>query len=108
MKKSLTLLWLVVFCFSAISKPNWPVTGEMAAVQVKSQSNLKEFRKYLDDFSKMDQYAKFFYIVHSPSEDLKNYEASLDDIQVNLYFGEKLSELVINSGLVDWLMRKIS
>ena len=85
-----------------------PVTGEMAAVQIKSQSTLKEFRKYLDDFSKMDQYAKFFYIVHSPSEDLKNYEASLDDIQVNLYFGEKLSGLVINSGLVDWLMRKIS
>jgi len=85
-----------------------PVTGETAAIQIKSQSNLKEFKKYLDDFSKMDQYVKFFYIVHTPSEDLKNYVISSDDVQVNLYFGEKLSELVINSGLVDWLMRKIS
>ena len=85
-----------------------PVTGETAAIQVKSQSNLREFKKYLEDFSKMDQYTKFFYIVHSPSEDLKNYEISSSDIQINLYFGEKLSELVINSGLVDWLMKKIS
>lgn len=85
-----------------------PVTGETAAIQVKSQSNLKEFKKYVDDFSKMDQYVKFFYIVHSPSEDLKNYEISSSYTQINIYFGEKLSELVINSGLVDWLMRKIS
>lgn len=85
-----------------------PVIGEMAAVQVKSQSNLKQFKEYLNEFPKMDQYDKFFYIVHSPSEDLKKYSSLSTDVQINLYFGEKLSELVINSGLVDWVMKKIS
>lgn len=84
------------------------ITNEMAVAQVKSQSNLKQFKEYLNNFSGMDQYNKFFYIVHSPSNDLKSYGQSLiDNNTISLYFDEKLSELVINSGLVDWLMKKI-
>lgn len=85
-----------------------PVTGEMAAVQIKSESNLRQFKEYLDKFSGMNQYDKFFYIVHSPTNDLISHQQSLADLHINLYFGEKLSDLVINSGLIDWLMKKVS
>ena len=84
-----------------------PVTGEKAIVQVKSQSDLRQFIEYQERFSRMKQYDKFFYFVHAPSDNLMKHEQLSTEAQVYLCFGRKLSKLVVNGGLVDWLMRKI-
>jgi len=80
-----------------------PVTGERAIVQIKAQSELHEFLKYQDDFAKMNDYDKFFYIVHTAKNDLVNYK---NETETKLYFVEKVAELTISAGLVEWVIKK--
>jgi hypothetical protein len=82
-----------------------PVTNERAMVQIKSQSNLAEYKKYLSEFAQHEGYQKYFYIVHSPTEDLLNYK---EEGIINLYYVEKITELSIAAGLVDWILKKVS
>ncbi len=80
-----------------------PVTGERAIVQIKAQSELHEFLKYQDDFAKMNDYDKFFYVVHTAKNDLVNYK---NETETKLYFVEKVAELTISAGLVEWVIKK--
>ncbi len=82
-----------------------PVTGEKAIVQIKAESNLKEFKRYEEEFANLTDYTKFFYVVHTPKGDWKNQENETD---VNLWFVDKVAELVIYSGLVEWVIKKTS
>lgn len=82
-----------------------PVTGERAIVQIKSQSNLKEFEQYQDDFAKMNDYDKFFYVVHSDKGTLTDY---INETETNLYLVGKVADLTISAGLVDWVIKKTS
>lgn len=82
-----------------------PVTGETAIVQIKAQSDLNQFLKYQDEFAKMTDYDKFFYVVHTARPNLRNYENETD---TNLYLVEKVAELTISSGLVEWVITKTS
>jgi hypothetical protein len=82
-----------------------PVTGERAIVQIKSQSNVKEFLEYQNKFAMMNDYDKFFYVVHSPDNDLATYE---NDTETKLYFVSKVAELAISAGLVEWVVKKCS
>jgi len=82
-----------------------PVTNERAMVQIKSQSDLNEFQHYQNEFATMTGYDKFFYIVHSPKPDLQNFK---NDSDIALYFIDKITELAIASGLVDWIIKKTS
>lgn len=79
-----------------------PITGERAAVQIKCQSKLSEYKSYRNEFLKMTEYDKFFYIVHTPEHTLENYTDESDE--VNLYFADKVAELSINSGLYSWIL----
>ncbi len=80
-----------------------PVTGERAIVQIKSKSDLQLFLKYQKDFAIMNDYDKFFYVVHSPENNLKNYT---NETETKLYFVEKVAELAISAGLVEWIIKK--
>jgi len=82
-----------------------PVTGERGIVQIKSESSLQEFLSYQKTFSEMNEYDKFFFVVNKVTPDLLNYENDSDTI---LYFGDKIAELAISSGLVDWIIKKTS
>jgi len=82
-----------------------PVTNESAIVQIKSQSDLKEFKSYQDEFAKMTDYDKFFYVVHSPKPDLLSYK---NDTDIMLYFNDKVTDWTIAAGLVDWVINKAS
>jgi len=48
-----------------------PVTNEKCMIQIKSSSDLNEFKEYCDDFKNMHGYDKFFYVVHQPKRGLK-------------------------------------
>lgn len=82
-----------------------PVTGENAVVQIKSQSDLKEFEYYQSEFIRMANHDKFFYVVHSPKNDLLTYQNYTD---TKLWFIDKITELTIASGLVEWVIKKAS
>ena len=82
-----------------------PVTNERGMVQIKSTSNLNEFQYYCEEFKKMKGYKKLFYVVHSPDENLKNYQSN-DKIKLLLI--EEITKLAINSGLVEWIIKKAS
>lgn len=82
-----------------------PVTGERAIVQIKSDSNLKQFLEYQQRFEGMTDYNKIFYVVNNTDKSLSEYN---NDSETILYFGDKIAELTINSGLVDWVIRRTS
>jgi len=81
-----------------------PVTDERAIVQIKSQSSLKTFNKYKTDFLNMNEYDKYFFIVHSPENDLKKYIDSKLEKDIIIYDDSKLSKLCINGGLIGFLL----
>jgi len=82
-----------------------PVTGERAIVQVKAESDLKKFEHYKKEFKNMSGYDKFFYIVHTPKGNLKNLKK---DSEIELLFIEKITKLTIDSGLINWVIKKAS
>lgn len=82
-----------------------PVTGERAVVQIKAQSDLNQFLDYQDRFATMNDYDKFFYVVHTANYNLITYENETETI---LYLVDKVAELTISSGLVEWVVKKTS
>jgi hypothetical protein len=83
-----------------------PVTGERSKVQIKSQSSRQELNDYIEEFEALKKsHSRLFYVVHSFVGDLP--ESSLPSY-VTLIGLDKLSELVVNAGLSDWLIKKNS
>lgn len=80
------------------------ITGERGVVQVKAKSSLKEFLAYekeLEGFR--GDYQKIFYVCPRPGKDLQTHDSKSGIV---LYFSDKLAELAISAGLVDWLIKK--
>jgi hypothetical protein len=77
-----------------------PSTGERAFVQVKSQTTTAELAEYIAKFQD-DLYAYMFYVFHSGT-------AETDDSRVKVIGPEQLAALVMEAGLVEWLIRKVS
>ncbi len=82
-----------------------PVTGERCLVQVKSESNLQDFEEDCKEFEAMKGYDKFFYVVHSPDQSLE--KAIRHQGKVKILLATDLATVVINSGLVKWLISKL-
>lgn len=82
-----------------------PVTGERAIVQIKAQSDLQQFLSYQEQFATMDDYDKFFYVVHTAKNNLTTYE---NETETKLYLVDKVAELTISAGLVEWVIKKTS
>ena len=78
-----------------------PSTGERAFVQVKSKTTSAELAAYITKFNELDLYSRMFYVYHSG-------DANTDDDRVIVVGPEKLAELVLDAGLSNWLIRKVS
>ena len=78
-----------------------PNTGERAFVQVKSKTTSAELADYVGKIEELGPYDRMFYVFHSG-------EADSDDDRVNVVGPEKLAELVVDTGLLNWLIRKVS
>ena len=81
-----------------------PINRETYQVQVKSRSTLPEFREYAEQFNP-DDFKKLFYVVHSPDDALAVYEAPAES-GVVLVPPRQLSGMVVNAGLVGWVLEK--
>ena len=80
------------------------INAESYQVQVKSQSTLAEFLAYADRFNR-DDFRRLFYVVHTPAADLAGYKASPDPVVV-LVAPRQLSLMVVDAGLVGWVLEK--
>lgn len=81
-----------------------PVTLERAFVQVKSESGLHIFQKYLTDYKKFGHFQKFFFVVHtSKDEELMSYK---NTSEIYVWRVNELAKLTIDSGLTKWLIKK--
>jgi hypothetical protein len=78
-----------------------PSTGERAFVQVKSKTTSAQLAEYVTKFNELDLYGRMFYVYHSG-------EANTDDDRVIVVGPDKLAELVLDAGLANWLIRKVS
>ena len=79
-----------------------PSTDEHAFVQVKSETNATELAGYVAKFHELEIYHRMFFVHHSD----KNVET--DDDEVTVIGPEKLAVMVVDAGLVTWLIRKVS
>lgn len=78
-----------------------PSTGERAFVQIKSKTTSAELAEYVGQLDDIGPYDRMFYVYHSG-------EANIDDDRVTVITPEKLAELVLDAGLANWLVRKVS
>ena len=83
-----------------------PVTQERIAVQVKSKATGAVYRKYRDKYADMRGFSRFYFVTHSPDNDLSNEAALASDPSFVLWGPEKITQLAVNSGLTGWLMDK--
>jgi hypothetical protein len=82
-----------------------PVTGERAFVQIKSTSTMSEFQDYIKEFERLEEYDKMFYVLHTRDKSLAAWQ---DTPGIKLWDEKKLAILVVNSGLIIWLIEKVS
>lgn len=77
-----------------------PSTGERAFVQVKSKTSSAELAEYVKAMEGT-AYDRMFYVFHSG-------QAETNDDRVTVVGPEKLGSMVVEAGLVNWLIRKTS
>jgi hypothetical protein len=82
-----------------------PVTGEQAVVQIKARSNSKEVRGYINEFRRLKTHKRLFFVAHS--FDGPMLQLKLPD-SIKVIGPAELAGLVVNAGLVDWLIKKNS
>jgi hypothetical protein len=80
-----------------------PITTERYQVQIKSAADTADFVRYRDDFGGRG-FRKLFFVVHSPTATLAREESSST---VELVLPARLSAMVVDAGLVSWLLGKI-
>jgi hypothetical protein len=80
-----------------------PITKDKYQIQIKSSSSLAEFKEYYKQFSK-ENFRKLFFVVHSPDSNLQNYTEY--PAHVELIKADKLAQMSVELGLVNWLLRK--
>jgi hypothetical protein len=80
-----------------------PVTQKRAFVQIKSRSGVETFEHYISLFEQYEQYNEMYYVVHTSGHELKRLKTK-DNI--HLMDLDRISELVVNAGLVNWLITK--
>jgi hypothetical protein len=78
-----------------------PSTGERALVQVKSTSDSKELAHYLETLDSAGPYDRLIFVHHSGV-------VESDDARAFVVGPERVAELVVDAGLVRWLIDKVS
>lgn len=79
-----------------------PITNESILVQVKSKAGITEFEMF-EQFALSSQASQCYFVVHKPSQSLINKSSTS---QVTTWSVEEIARLVVNYGLVEWLIAK--
>ena len=81
-----------------------PLTNDKYQVQIESAASMKDFETYANQFGGAG-YRKLYFVVHSPDAELANNQERSPDIE--LILPDRLAEMAVSLGLVDWLMQHI-
>lgn len=79
-----------------------PITNESILVQVKSEASLAEYEEF-EQYALSREASLYYFVVHQPGAGLIHGAESLRD---HIWFVEDIAHLVVNYGLVDWLIAK--
>jgi len=82
-----------------------PINKEMYQVQVKSKATLQEFQAYSRKFDG-NKYRKLFFVVHTPEPKLAEISTNSDS-PIQLVLPTRLAEMIVEQGILNWLMNKI-
>ena len=80
-----------------------PITGERYQVQVKSAATVADFAQYRDQFGERG-FRKLFFVVHSPTPALDQEKGNAT---VELVLPGRLAAMVVDAGLVSWILARI-
>lgn len=80
-----------------------PITNKKAFVQIKSSTSISEIRSCIEAYKSHDQYNEMYMAFHTVNGDIRQIE---EDPSVHLLDVTKISELVIHTGLINWLITK--
>lgn len=83
------------------------ISGLKYGVQIKTKSTKLEFLNYVNEFKSKysEDFDKFIFVVHSPDNALSQYVNESDEIE--LWNTSKIAELIVDFGLINWLLGKI-
>ena len=81
------------------------ITGDFYQVQIKSKASLDDFKRYATEFDN-SKFRKLYFVVHSPEERLVKYRYESSN-NIELILSTQLATMVVDLGLVSWLMEKI-
>jgi hypothetical protein len=82
-----------------------PITKERYQVQIKTRATFEDFESYAKKFTPRPPLRWFYFVVHSPTEELKTLKNPWPNVK--LIGPGQLSEMVVRLGLADWLMSHI-
>jgi hypothetical protein len=82
-----------------------PVTGNRAFVQIKSRANMHDFEEYIEQYQGMEDFNEMYFVVHTTDKSFDGWQGVSD---IKLWDVTNISKLVVNSGLIDWLIKKTS
>ncbi len=80
-----------------------PITNRKAFVQIKSSTNIAEIKACIEAYKSHEQYNEMYMAFHTCAGDIQQIEA---DPSIHLLDVSKISELVIHTGLINWLITK--
>ena len=81
-----------------------PITSDRYQVQIKSAATLEDFERYSQEFDGKG-YRRLYFVVHSPGKKLRRFRNERSSVE--LVLPERLSEMIVELGLVKWLMDRI-
>jgi hypothetical protein len=81
-----------------------PITGDLYQVQIKSKAEVADFERYAAQFGG-GEFRRLFFVVHSPSPKLEALTNDRSDIEIVL--PSRLGEMIVDGGLVGWVMNKV-
>ncbi len=89
-----------------------PITNDRYGVQIKAETSRKGFEDYAERFTKGEfgKFRRLYFVVHSTDDKKSSGDHSDWDKgykNVELIFADELAKMVVDGGLVDWLMEKI-
>ncbi|OBT13451.1 hypothetical protein A9264_07235 [Vibrio sp. UCD-FRSSP16_10] len=80
-----------------------PVSQKRAFVQVKSTTNSNQFNEYYEIYKEYKQYDEMYFVYHTFDG---TKELVIDDPRVTVWDISRVADLVINAGLISWLIEK--
>jgi hypothetical protein len=79
-----------------------PVTSERSVAQVKSQASQKTLDDYVARFERDAGYKQMFFVCHTAKGALQT-----DDPDIFVWTGPKVADMVVKTGLADWVLEKV-